>query len=81
MCADVCVQLNGEPLLITKDGTLTLHVTARGVEKTIEITDVYFAKDVKHNLISYGVFDIRYTNSMKRGPACNCAGRRRCYCF
>jgi hypothetical protein len=57
LCADSSVQPNGDPLHITKKGTLTLNVTARGREQTIKLSDVYFAREVKHNLISYGVLN------------------------
>ncbi|KAG3190404.1 hypothetical protein PC128_g11331 [Phytophthora cactorum] len=43
-CKDMCVQPNGAALNVMKKGTLTLKVTARGVEQTLELTDVYYAE-------------------------------------
>ncbi|GMF44999.1 unnamed protein product [Phytophthora fragariaefolia] len=43
---DSCVQPNGDPLNITKKGTLTLRVTACGKEKTVKLVDVYYAENV-----------------------------------
>ncbi|OWZ02905.1 hypothetical protein PHMEG_00025456 [Phytophthora megakarya] len=54
---DSCVQPNGDPLNITKKGTLTLRVTACGREQTVKLEDVYNAENVVHNLISYGTLD------------------------
>ncbi|KAE8892061.1 hypothetical protein PF006_g5842 [Phytophthora fragariae] len=56
---DECVQPNGESLNITKRGKMLLRVTACGKEQMVELTNVYFAKDVVHNLISYGILDKR----------------------
>eukprot|EP00644_Phytophthora_capsici_P005568 jgi/Phyca11/76641/gw1.2.755.1 len=56
-CADQCVQPNGDPLHISKKGNVTLRVTACGAVQTVKLTDVYFAKGVIHNLISYGQLD------------------------
>ncbi|OWY99298.1 hypothetical protein PHMEG_00029719 [Phytophthora megakarya] len=53
-CSDRCMQPNGEPLSIRMKGSVTLQVTAGGVEQTVQLNDVYFAKNVVHNLISYG---------------------------
>jgi hypothetical protein len=36
-----------------------LHVTVRGGEQVVELINVYFAKDVVHYLISYGLDDKR----------------------
>ncbi|OWZ03326.1 hypothetical protein PHMEG_00024964 [Phytophthora megakarya] len=56
-CEAECLQPTGEPLNITMKGVVMLRVTAGGMEQTIELTDVYYAKDVVHNLISYGQLD------------------------
>jgi hypothetical protein len=69
-CNDECVQPNGESLNITKRGKVMLHVEACGTEQVVELTNVYFAKDVVHNLISYGVLDKRGYELTQR------AGRR-----
>jgi hypothetical protein len=69
-CSDECVQPNGESLNITKRGKVMLHVTACGEEHVVELTNVYFAKDVVHNLISYGLLDKRGFGLTQR------AGRR-----
>ncbi|KAG3242698.1 hypothetical protein PI124_g12485 [Phytophthora idaei] len=53
----MCEQPNGEPLNISKKGTLTLRVSASGTEQVLNFTDVYYAKGVVHNLISYGKLD------------------------
>ncbi|KAE9047046.1 hypothetical protein PR002_g1254 [Phytophthora rubi] len=57
LCKASCVQPNGDRLQFTKKGTLTLRVSACGAEKTIKLTDVYFGKNLKHNLISYSMLD------------------------
>ncbi|GMF42895.1 unnamed protein product [Phytophthora fragariaefolia] len=57
--SDECVQPNGESLSITKRGKVLLSVTACGKEQVVELTNVYFAPDVVHNLISYGQLDKR----------------------
>ncbi|POM74260.1 Integrase catalytic core protein [Phytophthora palmivora] len=54
---DSCVQPNGDPLNITKKGTLTLKVTACEKEQTVKLVDVYYAENVAHNLISYSTQD------------------------
>eukprot|EP00644_Phytophthora_capsici_P018853 jgi/Phyca11/46671/gw1.174.9.1 len=56
-CADQCVQPNGDALRITKKGSVTLQVTACGAVQTVKLTEVYYAKGVIHNLISYGQLD------------------------
>ena len=56
-CEGVCHQPDGQPLLISKRGTVTINVLACGVERVLTLTDVYFAEGVKHNLISYGILD------------------------
>ncbi|POM66265.1 Mitochondrial Carrier (MC) Family, partial [Phytophthora palmivora] len=48
---------NGEPLAVTMKGSVTLRVTASGEEQTVELTNVYYAENVVHNLISYGQLD------------------------
>eukprot|EP00644_Phytophthora_capsici_P005089 jgi/Phyca11/96010/e_gw1.1.408.1 len=58
-CSDECVQPNGEPLHITKRGKVMLRVKACGEEQMVELNNVYFAKEVVHNLISYGMIDKR----------------------
>lgn len=52
-CGGECLQPNGEPLSITKKGTLTLHVTTCGSAQTVKLTDAHYSKDAVHNLISY----------------------------
>ncbi|OWZ22783.1 putative mitochondrial protein [Phytophthora megakarya] len=59
------------PLNITKKGVVMLRVTACGMGQTIELTNVYYAKDVVHNLISYDQLD-------KKGYALAYKGGRRC---
>ncbi|OWZ15197.1 hypothetical protein PHMEG_00011205 [Phytophthora megakarya] len=54
---DSCTQPNGDPLDITMKDTLTLRVKACGKEHTLKLTSVYYAKNVVHNLLSYGVLD------------------------
>ena len=49
-CEGVCHQPDGQPLLISKRGTVTIDVLACGVERVLTLTDVYFAEGVKHNL-------------------------------
>ncbi|ETO84786.1 hypothetical protein F444_01317, partial [Phytophthora nicotianae P1976] len=67
-CNDVCLQPNGEPLRVTKKGTVSLRVTACGAERTVKLTDVYYAAGVIHNLISYGKLDEKgYTLTYKGG--------------
>ncbi|RAW31608.1 hypothetical protein PC110_g12048 [Phytophthora cactorum] len=67
-CTDMCEQPNGEPLNISKKGTLTLTVSASGTEQVLNFTDVYYAKGVVHNLISYGKLDEKgYALSFKGG--------------
>ncbi|OWZ17990.1 hypothetical protein PHMEG_0007990, partial [Phytophthora megakarya] len=56
-CDDQCVQPNGEPLAISMKGSVTLRVAACGVEQVVRLSNVYFAKNVVHNLISYGQLD------------------------
>ncbi|KAG2780886.1 hypothetical protein PC129_g8958 [Phytophthora cactorum] len=64
----MCEQPNGEPLNISKKGTLTLTVSASGTEQVLNFTDVYYAKGVVHNLISYGKLDEKgYALSFKGG--------------
>uniref|UniRef100_H3GBI0 CCHC-type domain-containing protein n=1 Tax=Phytophthora ramorum TaxID=164328 RepID=H3GBI0_PHYRM len=58
-CSDGCVQPNGESLNITKRGKVMLRITACGEEQMVELTNVYFARDVEHNLISYELLDNR----------------------
>ncbi|KAE9209404.1 hypothetical protein PF004_g16480 [Phytophthora fragariae] len=53
-CSDECVQPSSESLNITKRGKVLLCITACGKEQM-----VYFAKDVVHNLILYGLLDKR----------------------
>ncbi|POM64600.1 LOW QUALITY PROTEIN: Hypothetical protein PHPALM_19848 [Phytophthora palmivora] len=51
LCDDQCIQRNGDPLTIRMKGTsVSLHVARY---KTGILTDIYFAKNVVHNLISY----------------------------
>ncbi|KAG2909935.1 hypothetical protein PC119_g7148 [Phytophthora cactorum] len=67
-CKDMCVQPNGAALNVMKKGTLTLKVTARGVEQTLELTDVYYAEGAVHNLNSHGKLtldDKGYTSQPK----------------
>eukprot|EP00644_Phytophthora_capsici_P000675 jgi/Phyca11/108962/e_gw1.16.313.1 len=66
-CADQCVQPNGDPLHISKKGSVTLRVTACGAVQTVKLTDVYFAKGVIHNLISYGQLDQKGFVLARRG--------------
>ncbi|GMF45513.1 unnamed protein product [Phytophthora fragariaefolia] len=51
---DECVQPDGNALKVTKRGTLTLRVTAGGEPRTVTLTNVYYAENVVHILISYG---------------------------
>ncbi|OWZ04948.1 hypothetical protein PHMEG_00023061 [Phytophthora megakarya] len=51
-CNDRCTQPNGEPLAVTMKGSVTLKVSAGGAEQTVELTNVYYAENVVHNLIS-----------------------------
>ncbi|KAG2996003.1 hypothetical protein PC121_g20295 [Phytophthora cactorum] len=68
LCNDECLQPNGEPLKVTKKGTLTLLVTACGKTKSVKLTDVYYAASVLHNLISYGKLDEKgYTLTHRNG--------------
>lgn len=67
-CNGRWVQLNGEPLIVTKKGAVTLLVSACGVEQTDRLTDVYYARNVVHNLISYGQLDKKgYVLTQKSG--------------
>ena len=61
-CEGVCHQPDGQPLFISKRGTVTINVLACGVERVLTLTDVYFAEGVKHNLISYGILDRKGTH-------------------
>lgn len=56
-CADQCVQPSGDPLRITKKGSVTLQVTACGAVQTVKLPGVYYAKGVIHSLISHGQQD------------------------
>ncbi|ETP42501.1 hypothetical protein F442_10589 [Phytophthora nicotianae P10297] len=75
LCDDTCLQPNGEPLNVTKRGTLTLRVTACGREKILKLTDVYFAAGVVHNLISYGKLDDKGYTLTYRNGRCVVAGK------
>ncbi|POM64737.1 hypothetical protein PHPALM_19705 [Phytophthora palmivora] len=50
-CDDRRIQPNGEPLEVSMKVSVTLCVTACGVPQTVMLTEVYFAKNVVHNLI------------------------------
>lgn len=58
-CEAECLQPNGDPLIITKKGSVTLCVTACGVPQTVKLTEVYYAAGVVHNLISYDQLDLK----------------------
>ncbi|GMF42845.1 unnamed protein product [Phytophthora fragariaefolia] len=58
-CSDEGAQPNGESLKITKRGKVLLRVTACGKAQMVELTKVFFAKGVVHNLISNGLLDKR----------------------
>ncbi|OWZ13001.1 hypothetical protein PHMEG_00013752 [Phytophthora megakarya] len=61
-CDDQCVQPIGEPLAISMKGSVTLRVAACGVEQIVRLSNVYFAKNVVHNLVSYGqLLKVGYT--------------------
>ncbi|POM68328.1 Integrase catalytic core protein [Phytophthora palmivora] len=64
---DSCTQPNGDPLNITMKGTLTLRVKACGREQTLKLTNVYYAADVVHNLLSYGSLDAMGYSLAQRG--------------
>ncbi|KAJ8535207.1 hypothetical protein ON010_g13531 [Phytophthora cinnamomi] len=67
-CNDRCMQPNGEPLGISVKGSVTLCVTACEVPQTVKLTEVYFSKNVVHNLISYGQLDNKgYLLTVKDG--------------
>ncbi|POM80123.1 Mitochondrial Carrier (MC) Family, partial [Phytophthora palmivora] len=55
---DSCTQPNGDPLNITTKGTLTLRVKVCGKEQTLKLTNVYYAANLTHNLLSYGTLDM-----------------------
>ncbi|CAI5734014.1 unnamed protein product [Peronospora farinosa] len=44
-------------LVLTKAGRVRLFVTSRGEQRQIELSDVYYAPSLAHNLISYGNFE------------------------
>ncbi|POM64836.1 Integrase catalytic core protein [Phytophthora palmivora] len=58
---------NGDPLNITMKGTLTLRVKVCGREQTLKLTNVYYAADVVHNLLSYGSLDAMGYSLVQRG--------------
>ena len=55
----VCIQPNGEELVISKVGNVTLRVSVDGKMQTVTLTEVYFALSLAHNLISYGKLDAK----------------------
>ncbi|KAG6587181.1 Integrase catalytic core protein [Phytophthora cinnamomi] len=48
-------------------GTLTLRVKACGKEQTLKLTNVYYAENVVHNLLSYGTLDVMGYSLAHRG--------------
>ncbi|GMF47391.1 unnamed protein product [Phytophthora fragariaefolia] len=65
-CEDECVQPDGNALSVTKRGTLTLRVTAGGEPRTVKLTNVYYAENVVHNLISFGQLDQKGYSLMRK---------------
>ncbi|GMF60956.1 unnamed protein product [Phytophthora fragariaefolia] len=65
-CRDECVQPDGNTLRVTKRGTLTLMVTANGIARTVKFTNVYYAENVVHNLLSYGQLDQKGYSLMRK---------------
>ncbi|KAK1937746.1 hypothetical protein P3T76_009483 [Phytophthora citrophthora] len=45
-CSDHSRQPNRDPLSITKKGSVTLRVVAAGVERTVQLTEVYYSENV-----------------------------------
>jgi hypothetical protein len=63
---DECVQPDGNALRVTKRGTLTLQVTACGKPQTVKFTNVFYAENVVHNLLSYGQLDQKGYSLLRR---------------
>ncbi|GMF48932.1 unnamed protein product [Phytophthora fragariaefolia] len=63
---DECVQPDGNALKVTKRGTLMLRVTAGGETRTVKLTNVYYAENVLHSLISYGQLDQKRYSLMRK---------------
>ena len=57
MFKGVCHKSDGQPLYMKKKEAVPVNVVYCGVETELTFTDVYFADEVKHILISYGIVD------------------------
>ncbi|CCI41913.1 unnamed protein product [Albugo candida] len=60
-----CPQPDGKPLSISKRGYVMLAVMALGEQKIVKLTNVYYAKGLPHNPISYGILDEKGYSSTK----------------
>nr|CCA26101.1 conserved hypothetical protein [Albugo laibachii Nc14] len=52
---------------MSKLGSVSLAVMTIEKEQTVELTDVYYAKRLTHNLLSYGILDRKGSNIAKLG--------------
>ena len=56
--------------MISKEGNVTLRVSANGNLNTVRPTEVYFADGIAHNLISYRTLDDKGYVLGRRGAQC-----------
>ena len=52
-CFDECNVANGQAIKVTKVGQVTLQSSVDGVTHKVTLSDVYYAKDLTHNQLSY----------------------------
>ena len=50
---------DGKTLKLTRVGSVSLKVVARGIESTVVLTDVYVARRLSKNIVSYGKLEIK----------------------
>lgn len=62
---------NGNLVPATERGSTVITVTVKGVKRTILLENVYFAKDIDHNLISVGQLS-------KKGISCTFGENEKC---
>lgn len=69
-CESECILADGDSLRVTKKGSVLLHATARGEQRTLRPTDVYYAPSWARNIISYGRLGARVRARLQEGAAC-----------
>ncbi|KAE9023309.1 hypothetical protein PR001_g12948 [Phytophthora rubi] len=66
-CSDTCAAANGSPLNVTCKGTPVIRTVVDGVIVEVNLTNVYFCKEVTSNIISYASLEEKGAYLVRRG--------------